>query len=61
MRMPSVKVIEHPDVFVQNSEYTLDDFDYIIELRNHADEEITYEVVEQHSFLSSSDFGDFDF
>ena len=32
MRLPAVKVIEHPDIFVQNSEYTLDDFDYIIEL-----------------------------
>ncbi|MED3563349.1 DUF3388 domain-containing protein, partial [Bacillus xiapuensis] len=61
MRMPAVKVIEHPDVFVQNSEYTLDDFDYIIELRNDAEEEITYEVVEQNNILSGSDFGDFDF
>jgi hypothetical protein len=61
MRLPSVKVIEHPDIFVQNSEYTLDDFDYIIELRNEAEEEITYEVVDQHNMFSGSDFGDFDF
>jgi hypothetical protein len=61
MRLPSVKVVEHPDIFVQNSEYTLDDFDYIIELRNDAEEAITYEVVDQHNMFSGSDFGDFDF
>ncbi len=62
MRMNSVKVIEHPDIFVQNSEYTLDDFDYIIELRNDPGEEITYDIVNQQSQLfGGSDFGSFDF
>ncbi|RFU61596.1 DUF3388 domain-containing protein [Peribacillus glennii] len=61
MRLNSVKVVEHPDVFVQNTEYTLDDFDYIIELRNNPDEEITYEVVDQNDQFSASDFGSFDF
>jgi hypothetical protein len=61
MRLPSVKVIEHPDIFVQNSEYTLEDFDYIIELRNDAEEEITYEIVDHNNMFSGSDFGDFDF
>lgn len=61
MRLPAVKVVEHPDFFVQNTEYTLDDFDYIIELRNDHDEEITYEVVENHNMFSGSEFGGFDF
>lgn len=61
MRMPAVKVIEHPDVFVQNSEYTLEDFDYIIELRNNPEEEITYDLVEQNNLFQNSDFGGFDF
>lgn len=62
MRLPAVKVIEHPDIFVRNSEYTMEDFDYIIELRNHADEEITYDVVDQENpMFPASDFGDFDF
>lgn len=61
MRLPAVKVIEHPDVFVQNTEYTLEDFDYIIELRNEHDEEITYEIVDQNSMFSESSFGGFDF
>ncbi|WP_153123834.1 DUF3388 domain-containing protein [Peribacillus tepidiphilus] len=61
MRLDAVKVIEHPDVFVQNSEYTLEDFDYIIELRNNPDEEITYEVVDQNHIFGGSDFGSFDF
>lgn len=61
MSLPATKVIEHPDIFVQNSEYTLEDFDYIIELRNEADEEITYDLVEKNHLFSGSDFGDFDF
>ncbi|MBB6444204.1 DUF3388 domain-containing protein [Bacillus benzoevorans] len=59
MRLPSVKVIEHPDFFVQNTEYKIDDFDYIIELRNHHEEEITYDIIEPND-LFSSDFGGFD-
>ncbi|WCK56139.1 DUF3388 domain-containing protein [Aneurinibacillus sp. Ricciae_BoGa-3] len=46
MRMPYTKVIEHPDVFVRETEYNISDFDYIIELRNDPDEEITYENIE---------------
>ncbi|WP_050614845.1 DUF3388 domain-containing protein [Bacillus testis] len=61
MRMNSVKVIEHPDAFVQNSEYTLDDFDYIIELRNDPEEEITYEPINQNHLFGESEFGSFDF
>lgn len=61
MRMPSVKVVEHPDVFIQNTEYTLEDFDYIIELRNDQEEEILYDIVHQNNMFSDSDFGGFDF
>ncbi|WP_151735065.1 DUF3388 domain-containing protein ['Paenibacillus yunnanensis' Narsing Rao et al. 2020] len=43
MSMPSTKVIEHPDIFVRESEYSYDDFDIIIELRNTPNEEIQYE------------------
>lgn len=46
MRLSTVKVIEHPDIFVQATEYTLDDFDYIIELRRHKNEEITYDTID---------------
>jgi hypothetical protein len=42
MAVPTTKVIEHPDIFVQESEYTFDDFDYIIELRSTPDEEINF-------------------
>lgn len=49
LRMAATKVIEHPDIFVRETEYTLDDFDYIIEIRNHPGEEITYETVGYHS------------
>ncbi|AWB44364.1 DUF3388 domain-containing protein [Paenibacillus sp. CAA11] len=44
MSMPSTKVIEHPDVFMQESEYGYNDFDIIIELRNNPDEEIVYDT-----------------
>jgi hypothetical protein len=43
MALPSTKVIEHPDIFIRESEYDYNTFDYIIELRNTPDEEISYE------------------
>lgn len=43
MAMPSTKVVEHPDIFVRDSEYDYNDFNYIVELRNTPDEEISYE------------------
>jgi hypothetical protein len=45
MAMPSVKVIEHPDIFVRESEYDYDLFDCIVELRNTPDEEINYDSI----------------
>src|SRR5699024_236679 len=49
MQLPTIKVVEHPDIFVQATEYKLEDFDYMIELRKDENEEITYEVLEnQH-------------
>ncbi|WP_102028283.1 DUF3388 domain-containing protein [Salirhabdus sp. Marseille-P4669] len=61
MRMPSIKVVEHPDIFVQHTEYTLDDFDYIIELRSNEDEEITYQAMEKPMFSKDDGFSMFDF
>ena len=61
MQLPAIKVVEHPDIFVQATEYTLDDFDYIIELRSHEEEEITYEVIEDQRFGQSGGFNMFDF
>ncbi|MGL4818964.1 MAG: DUF3388 domain-containing protein [Bacilli bacterium] len=57
MAMPTVKVIEHPDVFVQMTNYTLDDFDYIIELRTDHQQQITYDF---NALFGSRD-GLFDF
>src|SRR5699024_7407859 len=59
MQLPAIKVVEHPDIFVQATEYTLDDFDYIIELRSHEEEEITYEVIEDQRFGQSGGFNMF--
>lgn len=62
MRMPSIKVVEHPDMFVQHSEYKIEDFDTIIELRHNPDEEITYEIMEKNQLMSESNqFGGFTF
>ncbi|WP_106766004.1 DUF3388 domain-containing protein [Paenibacillus faecalis] len=44
MSMESTKVIEHPDIFVRESEYSYDDFDILIELRNNPGEEIVYDT-----------------
>jgi hypothetical protein len=43
MAMPVTKVIEHPDIFVQNSRFTFDDFNCIVELRNTPEEPIHYD------------------
>lgn len=61
MRLPATKVVEHPDVFVRQSEYTLDDFDYIIELRNDYDEEIQYNLVDEIEQGTQNNFSMFDF
>ena len=62
MRLPSIKVIEHPDMFVQHSAYKLEDFDTIIELRHEPNEEITYEIMEKNQIMSESNqFGGFNF
>lgn len=44
MNFPSTKVIEHPDIFVRESEYDYNLFDTIIELRNSPDEEIIIDI-----------------
>ncbi|RKD75320.1 uncharacterized protein DUF3388 [Sinobaca qinghaiensis] len=46
MKLPSVKVVEHPDIFIRESHYTIQDFDCIIELRNDESQVITYDVVD---------------
>ncbi|MBB6452855.1 hypothetical protein HNQ94_001301 [Salirhabdus euzebyi] len=61
MRIPSTKVVEHPDIFVQQTEYSLDDFDYIIELRSNEEEEITYESQVKPGFSEDDGFSMFDF
>lgn len=50
MQIPTTKVVEHPDIFIQQTEYTMDDFDYIIEIRRDENEEITYEPIENQGF-----------
>lgn len=61
MRLPTIKVVEHPDIFVQATEYNIEDFDYIIELRRDETEEITYEVIEKSQSSQGNSFSMFDF
>lgn len=61
MQLPAVKVVEHPDIFVQATEYNMSDFDYIIELRSDEDEKITYEDLKDIQFGSSEGLTMFDF
>lgn len=60
MTLPSVKVVEHPDLFVETSDYIMDDFDYIIELRAEENQEIEYDEMKQKTVKSKNnlDFGD---
>ena len=61
MRLPATKVVEHPDIFVQQTEYKLTDFDYIIELRNEENEEIKYDSAATPKFEQEDGFSMFDF
>ncbi|WP_203262952.1 YmfK family protein [Staphylococcus epidermidis] len=60
MTSPSIKVVEHPDLFVESCNYNMEDFDYIIELRENEDQEIRYEEMKKHTVQSKNnlDFGD---
>ncbi|WP_353892026.1 DUF3388 domain-containing protein [Proteinivorax hydrogeniformans] len=51
IRLPIPKVIEHPDIFLRENDYTSKLIDYTVELRRSEDEEINYEFVNQ-SFSS---------
>ncbi|WP_407271511.1 DUF3388 domain-containing protein [Radiobacillus sp. PE A8.2] len=56
MRLPATKVVEHPDIFVEQTGYKLDDFDYIIELRNNEEEEIRYDPINKAKFEQDDGF-----
>ncbi|MBX8380909.1 YmfK family protein [Staphylococcus aureus] len=60
MTLPSIKVVEHPDLFVETSTCTMEDFDYIIELRENENQEIQYEEMKKQTVQSKNnlDFGD---
>ncbi|HLR19581.1 MAG TPA: DUF3388 domain-containing protein [Staphylococcus sp.] len=59
MSLPSIKVVEHPDLFVETSDYEMSDFDYIIELRENKNQEIHYEEMKKQTVKSKNnlDFG----
>ena len=50
---PSIKVVEHPDLFVE-SVISMDDFDYIIELRENENQEIEYDQMKQQTVKSKN-------
>ena len=53
-------MVEHPDLFVESGNYSMDDFDYIIELRENENQEIEYDQMKQQTVKSknSLDFGE---
>ncbi|SCT05200.1 DUF3388 domain-containing protein [Staphylococcus caeli] len=59
MSLPAIKVVEHPDLFVETSDYEMSDFDYIIELRENKNQEIQYEEMKKQTVKSKNnlDFG----
>lgn len=60
MTLPSIKVVEHPDLFVEACNYSMEDFDYIIELRENENQEIHYDEMKKQTIQSKNnlDFGD---
>lgn len=60
MNYDAVKVVEHPDLFIQDMQVNIDDFDYIIELRENEDQVISYEQHQQKHWFQSDDMGFFE-
>ncbi|MDF2556663.1 MAG: hypothetical protein K0R71_491 [Bacillales bacterium] len=56
LALDAVKVIEHPDFFCKNSSVKIEDFDYIIELRNYPDEMIDSVEIIQQMFYGNPDY-----
>lgn len=48
MKLPIPKVIEHPDIFLREGDFSPEVIDYTIELRRNEDEEINYELINQN-------------
>ncbi|GAB3070101.1 DUF3388 domain-containing protein [Salinicoccus sesuvii] len=59
MSYPAIKVIEHPDLFIEGMQYELEDFDYIIELREDENQEITYEKHKKQHWFEDEDINFF--
>ncbi|KIH71145.1 DUF3388 domain-containing protein [Salinicoccus roseus] len=59
MSFPAIKVIEHPDLFIEGMDYSLSDFDYIIELREDENQEITYEKHRKQHWFEDEDMNFF--
>lgn len=54
MSLPAVKVVEQPDLFVEASDYDMEDFDYIIELRENNSDEIRYDEMKKQTVKSKN-------
>ncbi len=59
MSFPAIKVVEHPDLFIEGMDYSLSDFDYIIELREDENQEITYEKHRKQHWFEDEDMNFF--
>lgn len=57
---PAVKVVEHPDLFNEGMRYTMEDYDYIIELRETEDQKITYEKHKKKHWFQNEEMDFFD-
>ncbi len=60
MSYNAVKVVEHPDLFVEDMHFSIDDFDYIIELRENENQVISYEQHKKKHWFQNEDMGFFE-
>ena len=49
MTLPSIKVVEH-QIYFEACNYSMEDFDYIIELRENENQEIHYDEMKNRRF-----------
>ena len=60
LNYPAVKVIEHPDLFIEDMQFSFDVFDYIIELRENEEQVISYEKHKKKHWFQNEDIGFFE-
>ncbi|WP_144505278.1 DUF3388 domain-containing protein, partial [Bacillus pumilus] len=57
--LPTTKLLHHPHIFIQNSQYTIHHFHYIIQFPNTPHQDVAYQHPEEPQLFHHSRFSRF--